>query len=292
MKSNKPHLNGFLKIFAGMLFLPLFFSGAAIVLDSCTNPPAAETLVSPGKGLASREDLLKIIEGGWVNFEYEESILRVHSPMFAAEAGRPVQEMLFDISNVKGDTVFNGTGRLSYLQGERFDVVFYEEGGLTKMKIDQGKSYQPEKPVFLDYSIDNDHDTVLLLINTASNDTAWFRREFRKAPVKAGIPLNALEHYVNRVLFQGEWKSADGKTVTFNANGTVSGWEKWTWFSVEIDKYGTEIQPDVMSAYNDKMGATYVYTLDNDRLSIYEYDSQDGDGTWTRGKVVAEFTRK
>jgi hypothetical protein len=61
---------------------------------------------------------------------------------------------------------------------------------------------------------------------------------------------------------------------------------------VEIDKYGTEVQPDVMSAYNDKIGATYVYTIDNGRLSVYEYDTNANDATWTRGKLVAEFTKR
>lgn len=290
MKTNKPLLPFFLQILSGAL-LPLIFIGSVNGISSCNEPVVTDTVVSPGKGHASRTELLQIIEGGWVNREYAEVLERVHSPMFAAESGRPVQEMMFDVSNIKGDTVYNGTGRLNYLQGERFDVVFFDEGGVTKMKIDQGKSYQPEKPVYLDYTI-RDSDTMLLLINSANNDTGWYHREFRDAPVKAGIPQNALEHHVNRVLFEGEWKSQDGQNVKFNANGTVNGWEKWTWFSVEIDKYGLDVQPDIMSAYNDRMGATYVYTLDNDRLTIYQYDSQTGDGTWTRGKVVAEFTRK
>ena len=213
--------------------------------------------------------------------------------MFAAEAGRPVQEMLFDITNVKGDTVFNETGRLNYLDGERFDVVFYDEGGNARMKIYQGQGFDGAKPVYLDYKIDAaENDTMLFLVNSATNDTSWFRREFRKAPMKAGIAENALEHFVNRALFEGEWKTMDGAIVKFAANGTVTGWDKWTWFSVEIDKYGSEIQPDVMSAYNDKMGATYVYTLDNDRLVVYEYDSSSEDGMWTRGKMVIELMRK
>lgn len=261
-------------------------------MTSCNgDKTSTDTASAPLQGTASREDLLKIIEGGWVNNDYEDALRRVNSPMFAAEAGRPVQEMMFDVANIKGDTVPNATGRLNYLDGERFDVIFFEEGGKTKMKIYQGRDYVESKPTYVDYSISGG-DTILLVVNTANNQTTIFHREFRTAPMKNGIPENALEHFVNRTLFEGEWSTEDGKTVTFNANGTVTGWDKWTWFSVEIDKYGTEVQPDVMSAYNDKMGATYVYTIDNGRLSIYEYDSQGGDGAWTRGKLVAEFTRK
>lgn len=271
--------------------LPFLFIGGSSVFITCNSPKASDSIVSPGQGHASRPELLQILQGGWVNTEYAEALQRVHSPMFAAEAGRPVQEMMFDASHVKGDTVLNGTGRLNYLDGERFDVVFFDEGGVTKMRIEQG-TFKPEKPVYLDYAIDQNRDTMLLLINAVNNDTSWFRREFRHAPAKAGIPQNAIEHHVNRSLFEGEWISDKGATVTFNANGTVTGWDKWTWFSVEIDKYGAEVQPDVMSAYSDKMGATYVYTLDNNLLTIYEYDSKTGDGTWTRGKMVVEFRRK
>ena len=247
---------------------------------------------APVKGNASREDLMKIIEGGWVNSDYADALNRVHSPMFAAEAGRPVQELMFEVGGMKGDTVVNSTGRLNYLTGERFDVVLFDENGVTKMKIYQGETGD-FKPLFLDYTFEQGtNDTLLMIINPGSNDTTWFRREFHKAPAKAGIAQNALEHYVNRALFGGEWLDTEGNTVTFDPNGTVKGWDKWTWYSVEIDKYGTEIQPDVMSAYNDKFGATYVFTLDNDRLQIYEYDSEKGDAGWTRGKVVAEFKRK
>lgn len=292
MKKNNPLTCGILKFLPGLV---LCFAAICsnVVISSCNEPTATDSTASTGHGTASKEDLLKIIEGGWVNEDYADALLRMHSPMFAAEAGRPVQEMLFNPSNIKGDTVFNETGRLNYLDGERFDVVFFDEGGNARMKIYQGAGFEASKPVYLDYKIDEvESDTMLCLVNTATNDTSWFRREFHKAPMKAGIAENALEHFVNRALFEGEWKSANGSVVTFSSNGTVTGWEKWTWFSVEIDKYGSEIQPDVMSAYNDKMGATYVYTLDNDRLSIYEYDSNSEDGMWTRGKMVIELTRK
>ncbi len=292
MKKNNPSTFLILKFLPGFI---LFFAAicANVAISSCNEPVATDTAINVGHGNASREDLLKIIEGGWVNENYADALLRMHSPMFAAESGRPVQEMLFSTANVKGDTVFNETGRLNYLDGERFDVVFYEEGGNTRMKIYQGIGFTDAQTVYLDYKIDaTENDTMLCLVNAQNNDTSWFRREFHKAPMKAGIAENALEHFVNRALFEGEWKTLDGSIVKFASNGTVSGWDKWTWFSVEIDKYGSEIQPDVMSAYNDKMGATYVYTLDNDRLCIYEYDSNTSDGMWTRGKMVIELNKK
>lgn len=277
------------KLIPGVL-LVLASAITAVVYTSCGGKTADSTEVI-ADGSASREDLLKILEGGWVNVNYGEALNRVHSPMFAAEAGRPVQEMMFSISDVKGDTVYNGTGRLNYLDGERFDVVFTMEAGQTKMKIFEGPAYENQNPIYLNYKI-ADGDTILCVVNSKTNDSTWYTREFHKAPQKAGIEQNALEHYVNRNLFAGEWKDANGAVVTFAADGKVTGWAKWTWYSVEIDKYGSEIQPDVMSAYNDKMGATYVYTLDNNRLSIYEYDNNNGDGMWTRGKLVAELTRK
>jgi hypothetical protein len=260
-------------------------------LTSCGEPGDSDSTVVVSSGAASKEDLLKIIEGGWVNVNYEEALMRVHSPMFAAEAGRPVQEMMFNISQSKGDTVYNSTGRLNYLEGERFDVVFATEGGATVMKIYEGPGLDASDPISLTYKITG-ADTMLCVVKKNSNDSTWYRRTFRTAPQKAGIAQNALEHFVNQSLFAGDWKAQDGSTVTFSADGKVSGWSKWTWYSVEIDKYGSEIQPDVMSAYNDKMGATYVYTLDNNRLSIYEYDSSSEDGMWTRGELVIELTRK
>lgn len=289
MKKNSPLSSNFLRLIPCFTLISLVFAGISTTMTSCDDAPVVDT-TTPGAGHANREDLIKIIDGGWVNTDYSEALNRVHSPMFAAEAGRPVQEMMFDAGNMKGDTMINLTGRLNFLDGERFDVVLFKEGEMTKMKIYQG-SFAPDKPIYLDYRIKGS-DTLLLLIDPATTDTAWYTREFHEAPMKAGVAQNALEHHVNRSLFEGEWKSLNGELITFNANGTVSGWDKWTWYSVEIDKYGNDIQPDVMSAYNDKMGATYVYTLDNDRLVIYEYDGQAGDGQWTRGKIVAEFMRK
>jgi|GEM_PF-1396592 hypothetical protein len=259
-----------------------------VALNSCGNSGANDSIVVVA-GAASKEDLMKIVEGGWVNLNYGEALMRVHSPMFAAEAGRPVQEMHFDLTKMKGDTLFNRTGRVNYLPGERFDIVFGEENGSNVMMIYEGMAVND--PATLSYKINGD-DTLLCVVRKGSNDSDWYTRVYRTAPIRAGISQNALEHYVNSSLFAGEWKATDGSMVTFSADGKVSGWSKWTWFNVEIDKYGTEIQPDVMSAYNDKMGATYVYTLDNDRLSIFEYDTNSEDGMWTRGDLVIELTRK
>lgn len=275
--------------FVPAIVLVLGFALSTVAITSCGEPKAGDSTSTVSGSTASKEDLLKIIEGGWVNVAYGEALKRVHSPMFAAEAGRPVQEMLFETANAKGDTVYNSTGRLNYLDGERFDVVFTTENGSVRMKINEGTTAAQE-PLYLNYKIAGG-DTLLYVVNANTNDSVWYTREFYKAPQKAGVAQNALEHFVNRNLFAGEWKAADGSVVTFTADGKVSGWAKWTWFSVEIDKYGSEIQPDVMSAYNDKMGATYVYTLDNDRLSVYEYDSNSQDGMWTRGKLVIELTR-
>lgn len=270
------------------------FVGSAVTnigFTSCGETTEGDSTVVVATGTASREDLLKIIDGGWVNVNYADALLRVHSPMFAAEAGRPVQELMFDVSKIKGDTVFNNTGRLNYFEGERFDVVFANEGGSTIMKIYEGGELDVTDPATLTYKITG-ADTMLCVVKKVGNDSIWYRRTFHKAPLRAGIAQNALEHFVNQSLFAGEWKTQDGSIVTFTADGKVSGWAKWTWYSVEIDKYGSEIQPDVMSVYNDKMGATYVYTLDNDRLSIYEYDSNAADGMWTRGEMVAELMKR
>lgn len=290
MNKSNPFARASFRLIPGILLV----IGSAVTnfsITSCNEPAANDSTVVAPDGSASKEDLMKIIEGGWVNADYGDALNRVHSPMFAAEAGRPVQEMMFVAANAKGDTVFNSTGRLNYLDGERFDVVFVQENGAVRMKIYEGASATNPAPVYLDYKITDD-DTLLYTVNATTNDSVWYTREFYKAPQKAGIAQNALEHFVNRNLFAGEWKAEDGSTVTFSADGKVSGWAKWTWYSVEIDKYGSEIQPDVMSAYNDKMGATYVYTLDNDRLSIYEYASSPESNTWTRGKLVIELTKK
>jgi hypothetical protein len=288
--NNSPISQPLLKLLPGIAII----AGSVlsmVSITSCGDPGDSDSAVVVSAGSASKEDLIRIIEGGWVNVNYEEALLRVHSPMFAAEAGRPVQELMFDPARMKGDTMINGTGRLNYLEGERFDVVFVSEGGGTVMKIYEGPGLEVSDPTTLTYKIAGG-DTMLCVVKKTGNDSIWFRRTFHKAPQKSGIAQNALEHFVNQSLFAGEWKAQDGSIVTFTADGKVSGWAKWTWFSVEIDKYGSEIQPDVMSAYNDKMGATYVYTLDNDRLSIYEYDSNSEDGMWTRGKMVAELTKK
>ncbi len=287
---NSPISKSLLKLLPGIAIIV----GSVVTnvcFTSCGDGGSSDSTAVVSTDAATKEDLMKIVEGGWVNVNYEEALMRVHSPMFAAEAGRPVQELMFDLARMKGDTLFNGTGRLNYLDGERFDVVFVSENGNTVMKIYEGPGLDATDPTTLTYRI-QDGDTMLCVVKKAINDSIWYRRAFHKAPQKSGVAQNALEHFVNQSLFAGEWKATDGTTVTFTADGKVSGWARWTWFSVEIDKYGSDIQPDVMSAYNDKMGATYVYTLDNDRLSIYEYDSNSDDGMWTRGKLVIELIKK
>jgi hypothetical protein len=263
-------------------------TGSGMLISGCGTPSTTDSLKTENGMAQSREDVLKIINGGWVNVEYVDALHRVHSPMFAAEAGRPVQEISFDVTKMKGDTVYNTSGRLNFIEGDRFDLVISNGNNGLLLTINDGIEGNAE--IKAGYKI-ADGDTLLSLINTANNDTTWFVNQYKVVPRKADLPVSPLEYCVNNELLSGEWKSSSGQTVTFHPNGTVTGWDAWTMYSLEVDKFGVEIQPDVISAYNDKKGATYVYALDNGKLSVYEYMSE-GEEAWTRGKLVQEFTRK
>lgn len=265
----------------------VFLAGGSVMISGCGDKTAADSTATVQGEANTKEEILKIINGGWVSADYIDALHRVHSPMFAAEAGRPVQEMTFDVSKMKGDTVYNTSGRLNFIEGNRYDLVITETNNGVVLLINDGVEGNAE--IKATYKISGS-DTLLALINTAKNDTNWYVNQYRAVPRKGDLPVSPLEYCVNNELLAGEWTSASGQKVTFNANGTVSGWDAWTMYSLEVDKFGVEVQPDVISAYNDKKGATYVYTLDNGRLSIYEYMSE-GNEAWTRGKLVAEFTR-
>lgn len=265
----------------------VFLAGGSLMISGCGDKSATDSTATVQGEANSKEEILKIINGGWVSADYIDALHRVHSPMFAAEAGRPVQEMTFDVSKMKGDTVYNTSGRLNFIEGNRYDLVITETNNGVVLVINDGVDGNAE--IKATYKISGS-DTLLALINSATNDTNWYVNQYKTVPRKGDLPVSPLEYCVNNELLAGEWTSASGQKVTFNANGTVSGWDAWTMYSLEVDKFGVEVQPDVISAYNDKKGATYVYTLDNGRLSIYEYMSE-GSEAWTRGKLVAEFTR-
>lgn len=265
----------------------LLAGGGSMMISGCGDKAKTDsTAVIQGEA-NSKEDVLKILNGGWVNAEYVDALKRVHSPMFAAEAGRPVQELNFDISKMKGDTVYNSSGRLNFIEGTRYDLIVTESANGVLISVNDGIEGNGE--IKVTYKLTND-DTLLAFINSKNNDTTWYTNQFKTVPRKGDLPVSPLEFCVNNELLAGEWTSSSGQKVTFNANGTVTGWDAWTMYSLEVDKFGIEVQPDVISAYNDKKGATYVFTLDNGKLSVYEYMSEATE-TWTRGKLVAEFTR-
>jgi hypothetical protein len=249
---------------------------------------------------SSKQRLMKIIEGGWVNEDYMNALVKYRSPLYASKFGLPEREMAFDISDLDGDTLINALGRVNSHKERRFGVVFTRRNdGRIAMQIDEG-DYQPGPVLNLNYAIEG-KDTVLLLTATGEKTTtSRFHRQFRKFPEADEIQVNALEYYVNRQLFAGDWEivfSADrketGRIVSFNGEGQVKNFSFYKRFSITTEEGNRGTRPDEISFYNDSTGVKYAFTLnDIDHLQLYElHEARDG-VELSRGKQVYILQRK
>lgn len=264
----------------------------AIFFFACADPNSENSFPEKTSAFlpdSSKQRLLTIIEGGWLNEAYVKALLQSHSPMEAAAAGWPEQQMAFDIANVDGDTMRNAQGRLHYHEGERFDVVFYrKENGSTGMRIDEDKNFLRQQ-LLLDYTIENG-DTLLLLTIAGSNKTMRFQRQFRKFPESGPVVLTAMEYRVNKEMVAGKWKSNDD-TVQLNADGTVTHFNHWQRYAITTEHDHPQSRPDEISFYNDSAGVVYAFTLRDNRLNLYELEESNDGQEFSRGKLMYSFSK-
>lgn len=235
---------------------------------------------------SSKQRLLKIIEGGWVNEEYENVLVQLNSPMKTLAFGLPQQEMAFDISNLNGDTIVNSKGSTFPHHGERFDLVFYKKkDGNVGMKIKN--QIHPSVVLLLDYSIEK-NDTILILTisDGFKSSKNRFHNQFRKFPESDNVQYSPLEYCVNKKLFAGNWKMVR-QTVSFSADGRINNFHNYKRYSVTTFEENATSSPDRISFYNDSTDVTYAFTIVGEKLRLYELEISGE--KFSRGKIVAEM---
>jgi hypothetical protein len=239
-----------------------------------------------------KQDLLKIIEGGWVNEAYIKTLKASLSPMSAAASGIYIQQMAFDISNMNGDTLLNVIGRLNSNESEKFDVIFYKKpGGTTGMKLVENREV-PSDNLEMNYLVEG-RDTILTVNFREGNISRVMRyhRQFRKFLPAEEIQLTAMEFFVNKILFAGKWKM-NGKEITFNEKGEVNNFGAFHRFSVSTVEQEPASRPDEISFYNDSTGITYAFTVRNNTIDLYEISGDEDGFHFSRGKMIGEMKRE
>ncbi len=262
-------------------------------LASCAAPVKPDAVVQGDSRFVpdtTKQRLLKIIEGGWLNEAYTDAFRRFKSPMAAASYGLPRQQLAFDITRLEGDTLVNCRGQYNYNESQRFDVVFYKKAdGHPGMRINEHRNYVFSR-LLLDYTIEN-NDTILLLTITGKDSTVTerFRRGFRKFPEADGIPVNAMEYFVNTNLFAGDWKMGN-ETVSFRRNGLVK-FRGYNHYAVTTEHHYSGSRPDEITFYNDTSGVTFAFTTNHGKLQFYEMEERGDEVSFSRGKMVGELER-
>jgi hypothetical protein len=237
---------------------------------------------------STKQRLLKIIEGGWVKEEYISGLEKTNSPMANCIPGI-LEEMIFDISDLKGDTLVNDRGRTIYPLEKRFDIVFSKEQDEKVRMTLRDSVYGQMNDVCLDYSVEG-NDTVLLMVYHAADTSASTRycREFRKISTMDSVTLEPIEYAVNKKLFVGNWKM-NGSTVSFAMNGTVKNFKSFTRYSIDIYDEHPGSSPDKITFYNGISSVTYLFTIVHNKIQLYDF-TVSGE-IFSRGKLVAELSR-
>lgn len=239
---------------------------------------------------SAKARLLQIVQGGWINETYLAALNEYRSPMDAARFGWPAQQIAFDRSGLRGDTLYNPAGLKHCSSGRRFDLVFYpKEDGRTGMYIEDGENERGQSAE-LNYEI-RDADTILLLtVRGEHAQTLRFRREFHDFTEEDGVVLTAIELHINRNFFAGEWKNENQQTA-FSEYGSVRNFSGYKRYAVSFTDDHPQSQPDKITFYNDTVGKTFVYTTKDGNLKFYElFESKDG-RVMERGDLVCVFRK-
>jgi hypothetical protein len=275
----------------------LLFFFFLLLIFSCNQPAKVQPMqvTDANEGFqpdSAKQRLLNIIEGGWVNEEYIKAFEQLHSPMAVAAKGLFLQQIAFDISNLSGDTLLNVIGRLKYNEAERFDVIFYSRSnGKTGMKLAQNRNVVLNE-FELNYAIEG-KDTILLVYTYGAKmtHTARFRRQFRKFLSTDEIYITALEFFVNRSLFAGDWEMA-GNKISFTEKGGVRNFRSFKHYAVATIEQEPASRPDKISFYNDTSGVTYAFTIKNNKIQLYELEESENGMQISRGKMIGELKKE
>ncbi|MDQ3108605.1 MAG: hypothetical protein M3R17_01805 [Bacteroidota bacterium] len=263
----------------------LFFASCNVEQKPSAIPESQEIFCSG----ADKNKLLQIIEGGWVNEEYIKMFLRLRSPMAVAAKEIALQQLAFDISNLSGDTLINAIGKLNCNEGERFDVIFYTgKNGKTKMKLVEDRD-DLSNALELDYEI-AEGDTILV-VKKGSAPSARFKRQFRIIFSANDIPVSAMEYYVNKHLFAGEWEM-NGAAISFTEKGSARNFKSFRHYSVTTRDPEAASLPDEISFYNDTSGITYAFTVRNNTIQLYELKQSEDGTAFSRGPLFGELKRR
>lgn len=273
----------------------LFFILFLLLICSCHEPGETAAKVPEENKFqpdSAKQRLLNIIEGGWVNENYIEAFERLRSPMAVAAKSFLLPQITFDISNLSGDTLFNAAARLRYHERDRFDVIFYKRAdGKTGMKLAESRDAMRDN-YELDYTVEGT-DTILLVKMKGVKlvRTARFKRQFRKFSTADEVALTAMEVYVNKALFAGEW-DLEGRKISFTEKGEVRNFKPYHRFSVSTFDEEAASSPDQISFYSDTSGVTYIFTVNGKKIQLYE-SHQSADGKeFSRGKMIGEMKRE
>jgi hypothetical protein len=252
----------------------------SLILFSCGNETKPAISVNE-KQMQDKKELLRIIEGGWVNEEYIQALKKYQSPMAAASYGLPVPQMAYDISKLEGDTLVNLLGRFHHPEADRFKLVFYSIGN-GKMGMRTFELPNDPSRFVLNYQIDL-VDTTLELIGDSIH--AQYNRVFRQFPQRDGIILTATELCVNQELFAGKWL-LNGDTVVLTEYGQISNMKRYSRYSIATSSEYPKSNPDEISFYNDSAGVNYAWILKGKDLELYEMERNRYRLTLNRGRLV------
>jgi hypothetical protein len=261
----------------------LFFSFLSLCLSICFWQCTTKTLSTA----AVLE--VKQIQGHWVRNDYLSLLEVTKSPLLARTGAEGIASMVFDVSNLEGDSLAVGMNFNNHEGGEFYlfvdKLVENQKSYLLKMPSNDGATNS-----YCGIQLEYAKDTTLLLIeyDAAQKPSAVFR--YTCISHAKNLPVDAVQYALNQRLLEGTYRIEDTKQlVTFSRDGKVQNWTNYAQYAANTDFVVGNWHTDLLSFYRkeaDFSGATdFAFTINGDTLRLYELEISEKTLSYQRKSI-------
>ena len=163
----------------------------------------------------------------------------------------------------------------------------FHDGGADLVIVKDGDNYQLWDSELKEKAKD---------IEIISNDKIKIgNKDFIKISCVDNTVTNSNPTILEEILFKGKYRSDNGATIEFKANGQISGLDNFSYYSAIIDYSGPALDIDQIALGQSKNTTNlFGYKFNKDTLSIYKITCTDYDSTNNMCGVVdyGELTYK
>lgn len=247
----------------------IYILAMVLLLASCNNGGKGNNANTSD----SQADINSILHGSWYDAGYIADLKQTQSPAKSFEVLKDFVEINIDTTKMVGNTL--EVEALNIHEGGGFKIIFTPGVKPNSFKTDI-VDYENEDNFFeVGYTV-SPTDTVMTLYLYGADNSVIKKVDYKKGPHGLNN-VRVVPYMVNKTLLSGSYSrkdknGRDAGTVTFTDDGTITGLEDFTTYSIMIDFVVSPQNPHnrIIFELMSEDIKQYAFELKGDTLKLYE----------------------